>query len=200
MIFHFGSTKVSLSFSFVALTVTMILVCNEEIVLCSFLSSFIHECGHLFFMHLTGEKSESIEMSVFGMRISRGENSGVSYKNEILISLGGIIFNLAFAVIFFSAYKLSENNLFLIIGTVNIIVATVNSFPVEALDLGRALRYVMLYREISESRFRVISCAFTVLFVFASAFYMSVYGLNISLSVVNIYLIFITVIKKWSQK
>ncbi len=198
MIFRLGNTKIKLSFSFVALTVTMILICNEKIVLCSFLSSFIHEFGHLFFMIISGERPEKIEMTLFGMRISRTEKNCTSYKNEILIALGGIVFNFIFAVLFFVMFKLYGIYVFLIISTVNIIVAVVNSFPVSSLDLGRAIRYTLKYKEINELYFSIISYAFTLVFVAFSAVYTVMYGINISLFAINLYLIFITVIKKWS--
>ncbi len=198
MIFRLGKTKIKLSFSFVALTVIMILVCNEEIVLCSFLASFIHECGHLFFMSVSDEKVRKIEMTLFGMRINRIDKSCISYKSEILIALGGIIFNYISAALFYVMFKLYGNSVLLIISTVNIIVAVVNSFPVSALDLGRAIRYTLKYKELNESYFSIISYAFTLIFVAVSAVYTVKYGINISLIAINLYLIFITVIKKWS--
>ena len=198
MIFRLGNTKIKLSFSFVALTVMMILMCNEEIVLCSFLSSFIHECGHLFFMGITGEKLEKIEMSLFGMRISRTEKSSVSYKNEILISLGGIIFNCLFSASFFLIYRITDIYVFMILSAVNIIVAAVNSFPVSALDLGRAVAYTLKYKDYDSLNIRMFSYIFTAVFVILSSLYILTYGVNISLIAINLYLIFITVIKKWS--
>ncbi len=198
MILRSGSTKIKLSFSFVALTVVMLLVCNEEIVLWSFVSSVIHECGHLFFMVISGEKTRIIEITVFGMRIDRAEVSCISYKKEILIALGGIIFNLIFGVVFFTAYKLCGNYDLMMISAVNFIVAAVNSIPVSALDLGRAVRYVFRYMELNERYPEIFSYVCTVIFVFLSAIHISIHGINISLIVINLYLIFITVIKKWS--
>lgn len=198
MIFRLGSIRIKLSFSFVALIALMMLVCDSEIVLCSFLSSVIHESGHLFFMCIMEDEPAKIEFSFFGMRISKASNFSTSYKNEIVIALGGIIFNLIAGVLFYVVHKLSGKSELLIISVVNIVVAAVNSFPVCPLDSGRALRYLLKYKEIDESLFNVISCIFTGLFVFLSALYIVLFGINVSLIAVNLYLIFITVIKKWS--
>lgn len=198
MIFQICNISIRIAFSFVTLIVTMALVCDEKIIFYSVLSSMIHECGHLFFMCILDEKPSKIEFMLFGMRISRSESRSASYKNEILIALGGIIFNCICSVLLFTAFKISGKSDLLIISLVNIIVAAVNSFPVPSLDLGRAIRYYLEYNEINESYFTVISYAVTFLFAFFSAIYMVLYGINISLIAVNMYLIFITVIKKWS--
>ena len=198
MIFRFGNISIKLSFSFVALIVTMTLVCDEKIVFCSVLSSFIHECGHLFFMYFSDDKPSTIEFTLFGMRISKGESCSVSYKSEMLTALGGIIFNCVFSLIFFIAYKLSGRHELIIISIVNAAVAAVNAFPVSSLDSGRAVRCFLKYKEADEACLTLISYMFTVVFVSASVIYTALFSVNISLIAVNLYLIFITVIKKWS--
>ena len=97
MIFYIGSIKIKLSFSFVALIVLMIIMCDERTVICSLLSSVIHECGHLFFMCVTTDIPKCIDFTLFGMRIDRNSNTCISYKKEVLVALGGIIFNITFA-------------------------------------------------------------------------------------------------------
>ncbi len=198
MILRSGSTEINLSFSFVALTVVMLLICNEEIVFCSFVSSFIHECGHLFFMVLSGEKPKKIMITVFGMRIDCAEMSRISYNKEILIALGGIIFNIIFGVAFFTAYEFRGNYHLMMISAVNFLIAAVNSVPVSALDLGRAVRCFFRYKEFDDRYPEMISYVCTAVFVVLSVLYVLRHGINISLIVINLYLIFITVIKKWS--
>ena len=198
MIFRFGNISIKLSFSFFALIVTMTLLCDEKIILCSVLSSLIHECGHLVFMFILDEKPSKIEFTLFGMRISKCDSCFTSYKNEILIALGGIIFNCIFGLVLFGLFRLSGKTELLIVSVVNFIIAAINSFPVSSLDLGRAIKYFMKYKETDESYFTVISYFFTVLFVLSSAIYTVFYPVNISLIAIDVYLIFITVIKKWS--
>ncbi len=201
MIFYIGKTKLKLSFSFVALIVLMIILCDERIVLCSLFSSLIHECGHLFFMCITSDIPKSIELSLFGMRIEKSYDAGVSYKKELLISLGGIIFNVFFAAVGIILYNTFSLPYFMIFSAVNVIIASVNSFPVTVLDCGRAVRCLMLIHnetDKAEKYLNLISATFIILFIAMSLCYFIFYGFNISLFAINFYLILITIIKKWS--
>ncbi len=201
MIFQIGKTRFRLSFSFVALIVTMIILCEERIVLCSLVSSIVHECGHIFFMYISGDTPRNIEFTIFGIRIDRNSGVGVSYCKEIIIALGGIIFNIIFAGICYVLYVGNASENYLIFSVVNIIIAAVNSFPVSVIDCGRAVRYAFLIykdKESSEKYSDCISKIFVIIFTVASSLYFLIFGINISLFAINIYLILITIIKKWS--
>lgn len=201
MIIEIGKTSFNLKFSFVALIVTMMLVCDEKIVLVSLISSLVHESGHLLFMYLTGVVPKCVEFSLFGMRIDRNVSSNLSYKNEFLIATGGIIFNLIFSALCYIIYIINENMLFLLITAVNIMIVIINSFPVGVLDFGRALRYILLMYfdgKKSEKLLNIISYVFVIIFSLITAVYCIIIGFNISLITLTAYLIFITIIKKWS--
>lgn len=201
MILQAGKTSIKLSFSFIALTVLMLLLREEKIILLSLLSSFIHESGHLLFMYLFGDSVKRIELSLFGMRIDKRTAVNISYKKDIAVALGGILFNLVFAVISYITYSISDSEFFLILSAINIIIAVVNSFPVSALDFGKALRcflHLYLSEESAEIISDRISNVFILVFSSFSVLYSVFYGVNISLSAVNIYLIIITILKKRS--
>ncbi len=202
MILSVGKTKFKLSFSFVALIVLMIIVCDEKVVLYSLTSSLVHESGHLFFMCASGDKPDTVVFTLFGMRIDRAADvAALSYKKELLIALGGIIFNSAFAGICFVAYLISGSYDLLMLSAVNLVVVAVNSLPVYVLDCGRAVRYALLIcteKEKSEKYADAVSDAFIIIFTVASIGYFLAFGVNISLFCINLYLIFITLIKKWS--
>ncbi len=201
MIFTLSKTNVKLSFSFVALVVLMLLLCDEIIVFLSLISSIVHESGHLFFMSILGDVPEKIELTMFGMRIDRQTTVKVSYKKDVIISLGGIIFNVIFAAVCYILYIFTDCSILLVVITVNIVIACVNSFPVSALDCARALRSLLLiYYDNSECEkiTRAVSYIFVVIFFLSSTVYISFCGTNISLIILNVYLIIITVIKKWS--
>ncbi len=201
MIFQIGKTRLRLSFSFVALIVLMIILCEERVVLYSLVSSLIHESGHLFIMCILGDVPKNVELTLFGMRIDRAGNIILSYKKEIFIALGGIIFNIVFALLCLALYKIYELPDFLVVSVVNLIIAAVNSFPVSVLDCGRAVKsafFAVKSRETSEKITENISYIFIVVFAVISTIYIAFYGVNISLIAINLYLFFITIIKKWS--
>lgn len=201
MIFFFWGTKLKLSFSFVALIVLMIILCDESVVLCSLAASLIHECGHLFFMYIFADIPKYIEFSLFGMRIENKPDSVVSYRSELLVSLGGIVFNMIFAAIGFVLYNVFSLYYFAVFSAVNIVVALVNSFPVSVLDCGRAVRcFILMYCKTDkwEKYAELISKGFVLIFIVVSLLYFCYCGFNISLLAINLYLILITIIKKWS--
>lgn len=201
MIFRVGNVTVRLSFYFVALLVIMIILCNEKIIIYSLLSSLIHESGHLFFMCFFKDAPNRVELTLFGMRIDRVNKSSISYKKEIFIALGGIIFNLTFSAVCIVIYAAFGNVVFTEIAAINLIIAAVNSFPVSVLDAGRAVRYALLInksKEKSEKYADTVSHCFVSVFTVTSVVYLYYYGINLSLIAINVYLIFITIIKKWS--
>ncbi len=201
MIFHIGKTNLRISFSFIALIVLMILLCEESIVLYSLISSIIHECGHLFFMYFTGDIPLRVDLTLFGMRIDKCNNVHISYKNEFLIALGGIIFNSAVALFCLIVYYKFRSPHLIYVSVINFVIAAVNMFPVSVLDFGRAVRFALLLsceKEKGEKIADVISLSFVIIFVLFSVFYFIFVKINISLLAVNLYLIFITIIKKWS--
>lgn len=201
MIFTVGKISFKLSFSFAALIVLMVILYEERIVIYSLVSSLIHESGHLLFMILSGEVPKAVYLTLFGMRIDRTEGVLISYRKEILISLGGIILNILFSVLFLILYSFYRHSELPVIAAVNLIIALVNALPVSALDLGRAIRYALyikIDRESTEKCLKLISVIFIMLFSAFTAVYTVFLGINVSLIVINLYLIFITVIKKWS--
>ncbi len=201
MILQAGKTSFKLSFSFIALVVLMILFHEEKIIVLSLISSFIHESGHLSFMYLFGDSVKSVELTFFGMRIDKNLSTNLSYKKDIVIALGGILFNLLFAVISYIVYCASNLRYFLILAAVNFVIAIINSFPVSVLDSGKALRCGLLLYLSKESADKISDCIsylFILIFAVFSVFYFIFYNVNISLLAVNLYLIFITILKKRS--
>ncbi len=201
MIFRIGRLKLKLSFSFVALTALMVILCEEKIVIYSLLSSFIHETGHLFFMWVTGDLPKIIELSFFGMRIEKAEQVCISYKKDFFVAIGGIAFNLLTVLICIALNNFLRSAYLSEFAAVNLIVASINSFPVSALDGGRALKSVFLLsndKDVSDGYSVFFSDIFLIIFTAATVIYIIFYGINISLVAIILYLIFITIIKKWS--
>lgn len=185
-------TKVRLDLSFVLVVTLMLLFCNEEIVLLSVFSSMFHECGHLLMMIKCKERIEKLTFGAFGVRIEKYAFSGISYKKEILIALGGIFFNLILAFTSAVVYILSENSTALMLSFINILIALMNSLPIGHLDMGQAVSSFLLMkteseraREISE----IISFVFCLAFTIFTVFYCIIIKVNFSLVAVSIYLL-----------
>ena len=179
----------------------MLILCEEKIVICSLVSSIVHESGHLFFMCIFDDVPQKVDFSLFGMRIDRANRTSLSYKKEIVIAYGGIIFNLILSVLCFILSAFLNKKILLEISVINLFIAVVNSFPVSILDSGRALRCILIISKGIDSGgyyADIISDCFVIIFTIISTIYLIFYSINISLFAVNLYLIFITIIKKWS--
>lgn len=199
MIAEIGRTRIKLSFSFAATVTLMLYLCDESVVLTTLSASLFHEAGHLFFLRAFGEIPTDIELSAFGMRITRPPHSRLSYKNEAVVALGGIIFNLFAAVLCAVIYTAKDSLLLSLSVPVNIIVAAVNSLPNRYLDAGRALYYLLLGRVSQETAERILdtaSYAFALLLFLFWLFFSLFVKINVSLGAVTLYLVLITFKRK----
>lgn len=196
-----NETNYKIDFTF-GLTITlMLLLCKEDTIIISLLSSMLHEVGHLYFMHLFYQRVYCVTFGAFGVRIDRQLSSSLSYKKETVIALGGILVN--FIIAFGGAiyYYLTGDIFSLKLSIVNIIIALFNMIPVDTLDMGRVLRYTLLVT-IDEGRceriLNIISLLSVNLIACMCLLYSLFVGFNLSLIIVTIYLYVITLFKKWS--
>ena len=94
-----NETRYKIDFTF-ALTVTlMLLLCSEETVIISLLSSGLHEMGHLILMFIFRQRVVSVTFGAFGVRIDRQLSQNLSYKKEAIIAFGGIMINFLIAIL-----------------------------------------------------------------------------------------------------
>lgn len=199
---NFKGTRVEIGFSFVLVVTAMLLFFEEKIVLLSVLSSVLHELGHLFLMKLFKEKIERVVFGAFGVRIEKIAFSGISYKKEIAVALGGILMNLGLTAVSFSIYLLFHLQSALIFAIINLLVALMNSIPMKSLDMGKALSFLLMMKfteEKADSIMKIISFIFFILFSAFTAFYCVSIKLNFSLIAVAIYLLTETELKIYGQ-
>ena len=104
------------------------------------LSAVIHELGHYAQSEKLGYALNKIELMPYGA-IIKGDLDGVRYKDEILISFAGPLYNLVIAVfcvalwwVFPDVYPYTD-----VIVTANLSLAIINLLPCYPLDGGRFL-------------------------------------------------------------
>jgi hypothetical protein len=196
-----NDTRYKIDFTF-ALTVTlMLLLCSEETVMISLLSSILHEAGHLILMFIFRQKVISVIFGSFGVRIERQLTESLSYKKEAIIALGGIGVNFTVAIISFIHYYLYGSDFSAKLSVVNVIIALFNMIPIDILDMGRVLRYTLLcYKDEDKCQriIYIISVIFINLLAAGCIVYSLFFSFNISLITVTVYLYVITLFKKWS--
>ncbi len=99
-----------------------------------FLASLLHELGHIVFSKVCKAEISSVTIGLGGADIRL--NGITSYRDDVVISSGGIIFNFLFFILFFK-YSF---------GSYNLIYGILNALPVDGLDGGRALRAFLMMR------------------------------------------------------
>ncbi len=202
MLLELKNTKVEFGFSFVLITTLMLLFFEEEIVLFSVLSSLCHECGHFFMMRLFGEKIERVVFGAFGIRIEKIAFSGISYKKEIGVALGGIAVNLILFTVSSVVYSIFHLQSALIFAIINLAIALMNSLPLKSLDMGKALKYLLMMKFSEEKTNKIterLSLIFFLVFSVFTVFYCAFIKLNFSLIAVSIYLLTETELKIYGQ-
>jgi stage IV sporulation protein FB len=162
----------------------------------------IHEAGHIFFIKSRGVNILSVEITPFGVNII---TSGLaSYKTDILISLGGPVFNIIAAVINFILLKAIGNSSVLLFAVLtNIIYAVLNLFPVAGLDGGRVLACIVklkLPENTARNIFSVISAFFLVILSISALFILMLTGYNFTLVLLCAYLFYTIYFKPMSLR
>ena len=84
----------------------------------------LHEFGHLAIMLILKNKPEKIRFELTGINIIRNQETGISARNEILISLGGPVINALMSVVSCIVLAFYNNEKVLTFACVNLILMT----------------------------------------------------------------------------
>ena len=191
MIFNVFGVKVEITFWFVALITFIISLNAPSNVLVTVFSSILHETGHLLIMTSVGNKPQAIRFEITGMNIIRQPDLKISTKNEIFIALGGPLINLICFLISVVILCIYENENILTFGCINLILMIFNLLPINKLDGGLALYYIL------SQKFDNLTCTkilkITSVFFIALIYIWGIYAFvsskyNISLIIIAIFL------------
>lgn len=150
----------------------------------------IHESGHLIFSRLTGAKMKKIKIGALHLSLSY-DCENLSYKRELLVQAGGIIFNLISALIVCLLPFLSgEVWNFFIISSVSL--GLMNLYPISILDGGgmvKTLFCIFSTGDVAEKATKIISFIFALVMWLISVYLQIVFLSNISLFVISVILL-----------
>ncbi|MBR6510413.1 MAG: hypothetical protein IKT38_07390 [Clostridia bacterium] len=196
MKFKIFSTKIYISFFFMAVFTVMLATDRTGLILPLFFAIIMHECGHLFCMWAEDVSLKQIKIIPSGIQIISGFSG--EYKKDIKVALCGPIVNIALFVILYFNYLSFGNEQVLNYALLNLIIAIYNLLPVKGLDGGTIL-YSIIARKSNINKaeitlkFITLSVAIAVLI---TAVLLTVNDvLNISIYIVGIYLFIISLIK-----
>lgn len=122
----------------------------------------LHELGHFTVAKIRKIHIGDMRLGIFGASITP---SGMlfSYTDEIILCLGGPLFNFASAIIAVKLFGVSPTSLFVMS---SLALGAVNLLPVSGLDGGRML-CALLHRFLSPSAARAVTGIISFVFIFA---------------------------------
>jgi membrane-associated protease RseP (regulator of RpoE activity) len=150
----------------------------------------IHEVGHITLAKIAGAKIKKLKIGSFHLSLSY-DCSELSYKREILVQLGGIIFNLTSAGILslFSDFGGGSVDFFIIC---SLCLAVMNLYPASVLDGGGVLKSILLLK-MDEDRavriFKSVSLVCIILMWMLSVYLQIIFCANLSLFVISVVLL-----------
>ncbi len=165
------------------LSVALVLDKTGNILFC-LLASLIHELGHLFFMFIYKLRIKSVTFRLFDILILADRPK--SYKSDMIITSGGILFNFLFAFVFyFINYKLFVANL---------VIGIFNLLPVESLDGAGILSHILLCFfsfNVVNIVIKILSFVFLVPFMLCGIYVLLNTKYNYSLLFISLYVLVI---------
>lgn len=148
---------ISFSVSYPAVAfLTLALICDRKgtVIIC-FLSSLLHEIGHIIAMKLTGAKLKSVCFNLGDVAIN-ADSSKLSHRSEIFVNLSGVAVNFLLSLLSFAVFAVSNAEFFKSVAISNLLIGTFNLLPVRFLDGGQLILLFL------QKRFTPKSCERTV--------------------------------------
>lgn len=159
------------------------------IIICAYLSAFIHEISHIISGYILGYKLECFSAHMCGFCAKFRGFERPPFLKEVIISASGPLANLIIMTVFSllkDTFIISEH-----IIKINLFLFIINVIPVMPLDGGRIL-YAFLKSEFSAKKAKkiinIISVTVSLVVIFIS-FYTSINKSNISFLLVSVYIL-----------
>jgi len=149
----------------------------------------IHELGHIFFARLMGARIEKLHMGSFHLSLSY-DSSSLSYKREILVEAGGIIFNLLSVLLLLLFPSFGEGREFFLICSISL--ALMNLYPVSILDGGGILKNLLLCilaGDVAEKVAKLVSFICAILMWLIAVYVQIIFHASPSFFVISVFLL-----------
>ena len=135
-------------------------------------AALIHEIGHITFGASRGILRLIPSPKTSGFRITPPEN--ISYKDELILLIGGPVLNLSFFFFSFALRFIFQTKIIFDFAIINLLTALSNLLPIKSYDGYRIIESLILMKK-SESNgylttLSLLSFAFTVILTFLSLY------------------------------
>ncbi len=177
MQFKFKNIKITISFTFFALIILLVIFNKNDFLYLSCFFAIIHELCHLFFLNKFGVKICELKISLFGANIKTESFKKISIKKEVIVLLSGPLVNLIFSAVLYFVNLIIKNvdlsNLILI----NLGLGIFNLMPFYNFDGGKIIEILLKSKFNEKITETIVSCiSFAILVPF------TLFSVNIFLS------------------
>ena len=167
MQFRIKKINVTISFTFFALILLVVVFRKSELLYLTCIFAILHEIGHLIALRKAGVIITGFKISCFGANIKTENLKKIKAKEEVMILLLGPIVNFCFFVLFFILNIFFNEEIFSQIYLVNLCLFVFNMLPFYNFDGGKIIE-VLLKNKFNEKASNIaITCiSFIVLIPF----------------------------------
>lgn len=167
MQFNFKNIKITISFTFFALIILLVIFNKNDFLYLSCFFAIIHELGHLFFLNKFGVKICELKISLFGANIKTENFKKISIKKDVIVLLSGPLVNLIFSAVLYFVNLIIKNvdlsNLILI----NLGLGIFNFLPFYNFDGGKIIEILLKSKFNEKIAETIVSCiSFAILVPF----------------------------------
>jgi len=167
MQFNFKNIKITISFTFFALIILLVIFNKNDFLYLSCFFAIIHELGHLFFLNKFGVKICELKISLFGANIKTESFKKISIKKDVIVLLSGPLVNLIFSAVLYFVNLIIKNvdlsNLILI----NLGLGIFNLLPFYNFDGGKIIEILLKSKFNEKIAETIVSCiSFAILVPF----------------------------------
>lgn len=191
MSFSIFKCKFEITFSFVLVICSMIIMNNPINITWSILAVFFHELGHIIYMCILHTPPHHITLTAFSIDISDRFNHTRGNIKNICLALSGPLANFIATIIFYTL-SIIFHNAFYIPAAINLMIGCFNLLPIISLD-GYQIVYTMLSTKFSlKTTCFITNCLSVIVLLPVLIFgFILIFRAkyNFSLLVVSIYLI-----------
>ena len=196
MRFKLFGTEFYISFLFTAVIAAMLATDRTGFILPLLFAVLIHEAGHLAAMWILDCAPKRVRLVPAAVEITTKINGGG--KHEIFIALCGPFVNLLLFATLFINYLAFNNDSYLTVGLINLLIGLFNLLPVTGLDGGTVL-FNILCRKTELSRagliMRIINFSVALAALIAAITLCFRVQFNLSFFILALYLAVMSVIK-----
>ena len=154
------------------------------------LAYLIHELGHIVFSRIAGAKIKKFRIGALHLSLSY-DCSNLTYKREMLVQAGGIIFNVIFAaLVYLLPFFNGERSTFFIVCSLSL--AIMNLYPVTILDGGGLLKSLLLQissGDVAEKVTKTVSFICTVLMWLVAVYLQIIFASGFSIFFISVLLL-----------